>query len=90
MQALEDYLFKWMIVQGTLFVQIPLTGLSPALFHPAWFCEMKIGQNHNPKAWEVSKAGKFPYDMIFVNSIYSSLETWVPYVFHLSKTLNSG
>lgn len=51
---------------------------------------MKIGQNHNSKAWEVLKADKFPFDMIFVNSIFSSPETWVPYVFHLSKTRDSG
>ena len=29
MQVHEGYLFKWMIVQGSLFMQIPLTGFPP-------------------------------------------------------------
>lgn len=42
MQAHEDYLFKWMIVQGTWFMQIPLTGFPPPHSTPHSFVKWKL------------------------------------------------
>lgn len=60
------------------------------------FLKWNFGQNYEWKAWESlmcssdsSKAGKFPINMIFVNCvIYRSLETWLSYVYQLSRALH--
>lgn len=71
----------------------------PPPFHPAQFCEMKIGQKYDSKAWESRSdtifriiKDKFPFNVILGNSaIFKSLETWlVPNVYQLVRALNSG
>lgn len=86
-----------MIVQGNLLMHLPLIGSPPTPIPPisvSWNeILVKITSRKPEKVWCVllthQRQISFPINMIFVNCvIYRSLETWLSYVYQLSRALH--